>query len=225
MYAQLLLHFQADPFETLHTLLGWSEDMHIVFFRILKLFFITFYCIFNLDLLGICFFFFLSYEITVYCFSSCLIVFSPYTTEEHGEYVPVAGHGAWLAVLLMLFLTHFQLVNGSFMKKRTPTKTNDIDENNLLVTRPTVFPQYLLNHIRLLFCGISDTSNNFFFKGILPLYVCSIFTGFLQTKRSFCTSTSFFKNCKNQGQSFCCPQGFPGRLRALRGDYFVLVAL
>ena len=32
LYAQLLLQFQADPFETLHTLLGWSEDMHIVFF-------------------------------------------------------------------------------------------------------------------------------------------------------------------------------------------------
>ena len=41
MYAQLLLQFQADPFETSHKLLGWSEDMHIVFFRILKLFFIT----------------------------------------------------------------------------------------------------------------------------------------------------------------------------------------
>ena len=53
LYVQLLLHFQADPFETLHTLLGWSEDMYIVFFfRILKLFFITFYCIFNLDLLS-----------------------------------------------------------------------------------------------------------------------------------------------------------------------------
>ena len=33
MYVQLLLHFQADPFETLHTLLGWSEDMYIVFFQ------------------------------------------------------------------------------------------------------------------------------------------------------------------------------------------------
>ena len=45
---QLLLHFQADPFETLHTLLGWSEDMYIVFFfRNLKFFFITFCCIFN----------------------------------------------------------------------------------------------------------------------------------------------------------------------------------
>ena len=29
---QLLLHFQADPFETLHMLLRWTEDMHIVFF-------------------------------------------------------------------------------------------------------------------------------------------------------------------------------------------------
>ena len=34
----------------------------------------------------------------------------------------------------MLFLTNFQQVNGLFMKKRTPTKTNDIDENDLLVT-------------------------------------------------------------------------------------------
>ena len=34
----------------------------------------------------------------------------------------------------MLFLANFQYVNGSFMKKRTPTKTNDIDENDLLVT-------------------------------------------------------------------------------------------
>ena len=42
------------------------------------------------------FFFFLSYEITVYCFSSC-----------HREYVPVAGHGAWLAVLLLLLLSPF----------------------------------------------------------------------------------------------------------------------
>ena len=89
--------------------------MYIVFFfRILKLFFITFYCFFNLDFflcvffffkkcvfLFFCVFFFKSYEITVYCFSSCLtIVFNPYTTEVHREYVAVAGHGAWLAVLL-----------------------------------------------------------------------------------------------------------------------------
>ena len=112
MYAQLLLHFQADPFETLHMLLGLSEDMHIVF----SIIFITFYCIFNLDFL-VCFFFFffffffLSYEITVYCFSSCLtyIVFSPYTTEVHREYFPVARHGACLAVLLqLLFLIFYQ---------------------------------------------------------------------------------------------------------------------
>ena len=35
--------FLAEPFETLQVLLGWSEDMHVFFFRILKLFFITFY--------------------------------------------------------------------------------------------------------------------------------------------------------------------------------------
>ena len=33
----------------------------------------------------------------------------------------------------MLFLTNFQQVNDSFMKKRTHTKTNDTDENDLLV--------------------------------------------------------------------------------------------
>ena len=61
MYAQLVLQFQANPFETLHTLLGWSEDIHIVFFfRILKLIFITFYCIFNLDFFVFFFFFFVT---------------------------------------------------------------------------------------------------------------------------------------------------------------------
>ena len=63
-----------------------------------------------------------------------------------------------------------------------------------------------------------------FLKGILPLYVCSFFTGVL-TKSSFCTSTSFFKSCKNRERSFCRPQGFPGQLRALRGNYFTPVAL
>ena len=64
-----------------------------------------------------------------------------------------------------------------------------------------------------------------FLEGILPLYVCSIFTGFLLTKNSLCTNTSFFKSCKNRGRSFCRPQAFPGRFRALRGDYFAPVAL
>ena len=53
--------FQADPFETLHMLLGWSEDMHIVVFRILKLFFITFFAFLTdvlVFFLGFFFFFF-----------------------------------------------------------------------------------------------------------------------------------------------------------------------
>ena len=53
--------------------------MHIVFFGILKLFFITFYCNFNLDF----FEFFLPLA----------------------WYIAVAGHGAWLAVLLIWVLT------------------------------------------------------------------------------------------------------------------------
>ena len=54
----------------------------------------------------------------------------------------------------------------SFMKKRTPTKTNDINEKLKTIiwslNRQTVFLQNLLNHVRLLFSSISDTSNNFF---------------------------------------------------------------
>ena len=64
-----------------------------------------------------------------------------------------------------------------------------------------------------------------FFKRILPLHVCSIFTGFLLTKSLFCTSISFFKSCKNRGRSFCRPQGFAGRLKTLKGDCFAPVAL
>ena len=41
--------FRPLLFKLYRCFLGWSEDMHIVFFRILKLFFITFFCIFNLD--------------------------------------------------------------------------------------------------------------------------------------------------------------------------------
>ena len=29
----LLLQFKTDPFETLQVLLGWSEDMHALFFK------------------------------------------------------------------------------------------------------------------------------------------------------------------------------------------------
>ena len=55
-----------------------------------------------------------------------------------------------------------------------------------------------------------------FFKRILPLYVWSIFTGFLLTESSFCTSTSFFKSSKNWGRSFCRPQGFPTGMSLFR---------
>ena len=57
------------------------------------------------------------------------------------------------------------------------------------------------------------------FRRILPLSVCSFFTGFLLTKSLFCTSTSFLNSCKIRGQSFCRPLGFLGRLRALEGHY------
>ena len=44
------------------------------------------------------------------------------------------------------------------------------------LSRQTVFLQILFNQIRLLFCGISDTSNNFFSE---EFYLC-MFIQFLQ---------------------------------------------
>ena len=54
--------------QSLQALLGWSEDMHIVFFRILKLFFFHIFFIFNLDFfrLKICILFFQNPEIIFY---------------------------------------------------------------------------------------------------------------------------------------------------------------
>ena len=76
----------------------------------------------------------------------------------------------------MVFLTNFQHVNGSFMKKQTPMKTNDINDTIFWsVSRQTVLLQNSFNHIRLLFCGIYDTSKDFFKKEI---YLC-MFVQFL----------------------------------------------
>ena len=71
------------------------------------------------------------------------------------------------------------------MKKRTPMKTNDIDENDLLVC----FLQNLFNHITLLFCGISDTSNNCMFVQVL--------LDFSKQKVRFAQVLAFLKVAKN----------------------------
>ena len=47
--------------------------------------------------------------------------FSPYTTEVHKEYVPVVGHGAWLAVFFIIFL-YLSLV----MNKRSESLMNKL---------------------------------------------------------------------------------------------------
>ena len=44
------------------------------------------------------------------------LVFNPYTTEVHREYVAVAGHGAWLAVLLPCQQTITETVRARAMK-------------------------------------------------------------------------------------------------------------
>ena len=46
---QLLPQFSANPFQTLQALLGWSEDMHIVFSESWNYFLSHFFFIFNLD--------------------------------------------------------------------------------------------------------------------------------------------------------------------------------
>ena len=49
LWAQLLLKFWTNPFETLQVFLSWSEDMHVIFTESLSYFFFTFFHIFNLD--------------------------------------------------------------------------------------------------------------------------------------------------------------------------------
>ena len=100
--------------------------------------------------------------------------------------------------------------NGHPWKLMTLTKT--IFQS---LSRQTVFLQNLLNHIRLLFCGISNTSNNFFFKRILPLLVFSIFTGFLLTKSS-AQVLAFSKVAKIEGEVFVALRASQGNLEASR---------
>ena len=113
----------------------------------------------------------------------------------------------------MLFLTNFQHVNGSFMKKQTPTKTNDIDENAIFwsLSRQTVFLQNLFNHIRLLFCGISDTSNNIFSKEFYLCMFVQFLLDFSQQKFCFVQVLAFSKVAKIEGKVFVA-------LRASQGD-------
>ena len=49
LWAQLLLQFLTDPFETLQMFSSWSEDMHVLFTESLKFFFFSLFSHFNLD--------------------------------------------------------------------------------------------------------------------------------------------------------------------------------
>ena len=92
------------------------------------------------------------------------------------------------------------------------------------LSRQTIFLQNLFNHIRLLFCGISDTSNNFFSK---EFYLC-IFVQFLldftQQKVCFAQVLAFSKVAKIEGEVFVALRASQGD-RALKGNYFAPVAL
>ena len=49
LWAQILLQFWADPFETLQVYWSWSEDMHVLFTESLIYFLFYFFHIFNID--------------------------------------------------------------------------------------------------------------------------------------------------------------------------------
>ena len=77
-------------------------------------------------------------------------------------------------------------------------------------TRQTVFLQNFFNHIRLSFCGISDTSNNFFRKNFT--FAC-LFNFYWTSKQKvrYAQVLAFLKVAKIEGEVFFA-------LRASQGD-------
>ena len=118
----------------------------------------------------------------------------------------------------MLFLTNFQHVNGSFMKK-TDTHEKLITLTKTIfwsLSRQTVFFQNLFNHIRLLFCGISDTSNNFFSKEFYLCMFIKFLLDFSQQKVCFAQVLAFSKVAKIKGKVFVALRASQGNLEPSR---------
>ena len=80
------------------------------------------------------------------------------------------------------------------------------------LSRQTVFLQNLFNHIRLLFCGIPYTSNNFFSKEFyLNMFVLNFYWISPNKKVRFAQVLAFSKVAKIEGEVFVA-------LRASQGD-------
>ena len=113
----------------------------------------------------------------------------------------------------MLFLTNFQHVIGSFMKKRklmTLMKTIFWSLN-----RQTVFLQNLLNHTRLLFSSISDTSYNFTIECYLCMFA-QFLLDFSKQKVCFAQVLAFSKVAKTEGEVFAALWASQGDLEPSR---------
>ena len=113
-----------------------------------------------------------------------------------------------------MFLANCQHANGSFMKKNGhPRKLMTLMKTIFWsLNRRTVFLQNLLNHIRLSFSGIFDTSNNTFqliftFECLLNFYWISP-----QQKVRFAQVLAFSKVAKTEGEVFVA-------LWASQGDF------
>ena len=70
------------------------------------------------------------------------------------------------------------------------------------LSRQTFFLQNLFNHIRLLFCGISDTSNNFFSKEFYLCMFVQFLLDFSSQKVGFAQVLDFSKVAKIEGKVF-----------------------
>ena len=84
------------------------------------------------------------------------------------------------------------------------------------LSRQTVFLQNLLNHIRLLFCGIFDTSNNFFSKEFYLCMFAQYLLDFSKQKDRFAQVLAFPKVAKIEGKVFVALRAFQGDLEPLR---------
>ena len=84
------------------------------------------------------------------------------------------------------------------------------------LSRQTVFLQNLFNHIRLLFCGISDTSNNCFQKNFT--FACLFNFHWISSDKKFFFAQvlAFSKVAKIKGEVFVTLRAFQGNLEPSR---------
>ena len=88
------------------------------------------------------------------------------------------------------------------------------------LSRQTVFLQNVFNHIRLLFCGISDTSNNFNHIRLLFCGISDTSNNFFQKNFTFACLFNFYWISHNKKVRFAQVLAF-SKVAKIEGEVFV----